>query len=188
MLFRSSVLLLTIVIAISISISSLIFLSDFTISETSSISPELLSDNLHSMSSYIDTLSSTHTYKVESSTYFELYLTESDYNRYLQGLPQLEGARIILHPSNAEQLIDYITPRPSSVVIFPTFTAAAYFPNGFYNYYAGTCDQSCVNDVSFDNFHFDYEESGITAQILYHVGYDFLTDVEIDKNPQLLKN
>jgi len=183
-----SILLLTLVVAISISISSVIFLTDFTSSEISSIPSETLSENLHSMSNYIETLSHTHTYKVETSTYFEIYFTESDYNRYLEGLQQHEGARIILNPSNSEQLIDYLNPRPNSVVIFPTFTAAAYFPNGFYNYYAGTCDQSCVNDVHFDNFHFDYEESGVTAQILYHVGYDFLTDVEVDKNPELLKN
>lgn len=139
------------------------------------------------MDNYIETLSKSHTYKVETSSYFELYFTESDYNRHLDGLRQLEGARLILNPANAPQIIDNLKPNPGTVVIFPTFTAAAYYPNGFYNYYSGSCDQSCVNNISFENFYFDYNESGVTAQILYHLGYDFLTDDEVDKNPELLE-
>jgi hypothetical protein len=173
---------------ISVSILSAISLIDFQTSKYPYDTSEPSSDNSHSMDNYIENLSNTHTYKVETSTYFELYFSESDYTRHLEGLRQLEGARLILYPPNAPQLIDHLKPNPGTVVIFPTFTAAAYYPNGFYNYYYGSCDQSCVNDVNFENFYFDYNESGITAQILYHVGYDFLTDVEVDKNPELLKN
>ena len=150
-------------------------------------SSELLDEPLSIMDNYIENLSKSHTYKVETGVYFELYFTESDYNRHLNGLRQLEGARLILNPSNAPQIIDHLNPNPGTVVIFPTFTAAAYHPNGFYDYYSGSCDQSCVDNVSFENFHFDYNESGVTAQILYHLGYDFLTDDEVDKNPELLE-
>ena len=31
-----------------------------------------------------------------------------------------------------------------TVVIFPTFTGIAYRDNGFYSYYAGQCDESCI--------------------------------------------
>jgi len=185
---KKSIILSVLAVVISVSILSAISLIDFQTSSTSSNISEYLPDNSISMDSYIETLSTTHTYKVETSTYFELYFTESDYARHLEGLRQLEGARLILYPPNASQLIDHLKPNPGTVVIFPTFTAAAYYPNGFYDYYYGSCDQSCVNDVRFENFHFDYNESGVTAQILYHVGYDFLTDVEVDKNPELLKN
>jgi len=185
---KKSIILSVLAVVISVSILSAISLIDFQTSSTSSNISEHLPDNSISMDSYIETLSATHTYKVETSTYFELYFTESDYARHLEGLRQLEGARLILYPPNASQLIDHLKPNPGTVVIFPTFTAAAYYPNGFYDYYYGSCDQSCVNDVRFENFHFDYNESGVTAQILYHVGYDFLTDVEVDKNPELLKN
>ena len=98
-------------------------------------SSELLDEPLSIMDNYIENLSKSHTYKVETDIYFELYFTESDYNRHLDGLRQLEGARLILNPTNAPQIIDQLKPNPGTVVIFPTFTAAAYFPNGFYNYY-----------------------------------------------------
>ena len=185
---KKSIILSVLAFVISVSILSAITVIDFQTSSTSSNISQYFPDNSNSMDSYIETLSTTHTYKVETSTFFELYFTESDYARHLEGLRQLEGARLILYPPNTPQLIDHLKPNPGTVVIFPTFTAAAYYPNGFYNYYSGSCDQSCVDDVSFENFHFDYNESGVTAQILYHVGYDFLTDVEVDKNPELLKN
>ena len=138
------------------------------------------------MDEYIQNLSKTHNYKIETSQYFELYLTKSDFERVNKGLKQLDGAKLILNPLNSDQLLTELKPNDNTVVIFPTFTAAAYYPNGFYSYYYGNCDESCVNNISYENIHFDYEESGITAQILYHVGYNFLTDIDIDKNPKLL--
>ena len=151
-------------------------------------SPEPLPESPRSMDYYIETLSKTHPFKVQTDPYFELHMTKSDYDRFNNGLRQLEGVRLTLNPSNADQLIDELKPNPGTIVIFPIFTAAAYYPYGFYNYYYDTCDDSCITNVSFENFNFDYNESGITAQILYHVGYDFLTDVEVDKNPELLED
>ena len=156
--------------------------------ESLSESPESLSESPMSMDYYIDTLSKTHPFKVQTDPYFELHMTKSDYDRFNNGLRQLDGVRLTLNPSNSDQLIDELKPNNGTVVIFPIFTAAAYFPHGFYNYYYDTCDESCITNVSFENFNFDYNESGITAQILYHVGYDFLTDVQVDKNPELLNN
>ena len=156
--------------------------------ETLPESPETLLETSSSMDYYIETLSKTHPFKVQTDPYFELHMTKSDYDRFNNGLRQLDGVRLTLNPSNADQLIDELKPNTDVVVIFPIFTAAAYYPDGFYNYYSGSCDESCITNVSFKKFNFDYNESGITAQILYHVGYDFLTDAQVDKNPELLDN
>ena len=174
-----------IIVFLSVVISVSLLLTFTTINFQTS---ESLVESYSTMDDYIETLSKSHKYKVETGVYFELYFTESDYNRHLDGLRQLEGARLILNPTNAPQIIDQLKPNPGTVVIFPTFTAAAYYPNGFYDYYYGRCDLTCVNNISFENFNFDYNESGVTAQILYHLGYDFLTDDEVDKNPELLEN
>jgi len=178
---KKSVIIVILSIIISVSLLLTLTSINFQISEPLVEQPLI-------MDTYIENLSKSHTYKVETDVYFELYFTESDYNRHLQGLKQLDGARLSLNPTNAAQLIDNLKPNPDTVVIFPTFTAAAYYPNAFYNYYYGYCDESCITSVSFENFYFDYNESGITAQILYHVGYDFITDVEVDRNPELLEN
>jgi hypothetical protein len=176
---KRNIFIIIFCIMISVFVLSCIFLIDL---ETS----DLLSETSTPMDSYIENISKTHNYEVETSDYFQLYLTKSDLKRVEKGLKQVEGARLILNPSNSDQLIDELKPNDGTVVIFPTFTAAAYSPNGFYSYYYGTCDESCINDISFENFSFDYNQSGITAQILYHVGYDFLTDIQVDKNPELL--
>ena len=85
-------------------------------------------------------------------------------------------------------MIDILKPNDGTVVIYPTFTSIAYHEPGFYTYFRGECDESCIIDVPLVNPEFKYTSSGLTAQILYHVGYDFLTDIEVDKNPELLQN
>ena len=91
--------------------------------------------------------------------------------------------------SVAEKLIDDLKPNGSTVVIYPIFTATAYQNPGFYHYYAGTCNDSCITNLPIPDVPtFDYNSSGNAAQILYHSGYDFLTDIQVDKNPELLQN
>ena len=75
-----------------------------------------------------------------------------------------------------------------AVVIFPIFTAAAYSEPGFYTYFRGECDESCITDVSFDNPPSTYSSSIMGTQMLYDLGYDFVTDIDVDKNPDILKN
>jgi hypothetical protein len=88
----------------------------------------------------------------------------------------------------AKDLIDKLKPNDGSVVIYPIFTSAAYAEPGFYTYYAGNCDESCITDISFEKAEFKYTSTGFLAQLLYLVGYDFLTDIDIDQNPELLQN
>ena len=111
---KKSVIIVILSIIISVSLLLTLTSINFQISEPLVEQP-LLMDN------YIENLSKSHTYKVETGVYFELYFTESDYNRHLQGLRQLEGARLSLNPTNAAQLIDNLKPNPDTVVIFSPF-------------------------------------------------------------------
>jgi len=137
---------------------------------------------------YIENLSLTHNVLAQTTTYFHIYLTFDDFNRVANGGVVMDGIRVIPNESYREQLIEEIMRNDKSVVIYPVFTSAAYKEPGFYTYFAGNCDQSCVTDLSFENPEFQFTSSGGTAQILYHVGYDFLTDIEVDKNPEILKD
>lgn len=75
-----------------------------------------------------------------------------------------------------------------TAVIYPLFTAAAYANDGFYEYYKGKCDKSCLT-VSIKNNHLPrFESSGNALQILKLLGYKIITDVDVDKKPQILKN
>ena len=81
-----------------------------------------------------------------------------------------------------------LTPFPNTVVIFPLFTAAAYNEPGFYTFFRDECDETCIIDVSFDSPPVEFTSSRMATQILYDLGYEFITDVDVDKNPDILKN
>ena len=155
---------------------------------SSNLSEQSLTSVL-TMDDYIQNLSNTHHVKVESTKFFDLYLTPSDMSSIQNNvISPSDGIRIVLNESNSEDFFNELKPNDNSVVVFPVFTSAAYMTGGFYDYYAGNCDESCITDLSFENLIFNYGGSGSSAQILYHAGYDFLTDVQVDRNPDILKN
>ena len=74
----------------------------------------------------------------------------------------------------------------ATIVIFPIFTASAYNSPGFYDYYSKRCDESCLTAPI--KLILRPEIGGNGAQILKLLNYKFLSDIDIDKNPELLKN
>ena len=139
------------------------------------------------MDGYIDSLSATHIMPVTLGVpYFDGYITVNDDLRLQQNLHHVDGLRLELNESFSQQVINSLKPDGNSVVIYPIWTSAAYNEPGFYTYFGGKCDESCITDLSFENPVFGYTSSGLTAQILYNVGYDFLTEIDVDKNPELL--
>ena len=174
--------LLIVISCIAISIS---FLSVLIFSNEPSVN---LPEPSVNMDTYIKNLSSTHQIRVQSTPNFHLYVNPSDFQRLQSDLPIMNGIRLTLNESTSEGFIDEFKSDANAVVIFPVFTAAAYQMNGFYSYYGGNCDESCITNLSFETFNFDYGGSGATSQILYHIGYDFLTDIEVDQNPAILDN
>jgi hypothetical protein len=71
------------------------------------------------------------------------------------------------------------------VVVYPYFTNAAYAEPGFYTYYRGGCDD-CTT-TKFAQPTVLYTSSGIGHQALTLLGYPSITDIEIDKNPDILQ-
>jgi len=165
-----------------------VIVSASVLSMTFVMLPATTSKTTASMSDYVDDLSITHTIKAQSTSNFDLYVTFDDMQRLQNNSMIIDGIRILLNELNSEQLIEDLKPNSGTVVIYPVFTSAAYKQPGFYTYFAGNCDQSCVTDLSFENPEFQFTSSGASAQILYHVGYDFLTDVQVDQNPEILEN
>ena len=119
---------------------------------------------------------------------FDFYLTPKDYPRIVQEKKDqlLDEVRIELKSEHSE-LLDVYGPSVGSVVIYPTFTSAAYSEPGFYTFFRDECDESCITDVSFANPSLGFTSSGIATQLLHIFGYDFISDVDVDKNPQILK-
>jgi len=130
-----------------------------------------------------------HTIKIDTDLeYFEVFFTQRDLNRLEQKLPIPVDGMWLEFKKEHLQVAESLKPNDSTVVIYPIFTSATYKEPGFYTYFRGECDESCIVDLSFENPEIKYTSSGMTTQILYLLGYEFVTDIDVDKNPQILKN
>lgn len=72
------------------------------------------------------------------------------------------------------------------VVIFPSFTLSAYTEPGFYTYYRNECDEKCLTVEINHNLEANYPSSNVGVTILALLGYDVITDIDVDRNPSIL--
>ena len=69
--------------------------------------------------------------------------------------------------------------------IIPLFTASAYSKNGFYDFYSGNCD-TCLTTKIVSTDGLGEQSSANAIKILELLGYDSITDIELDKSPNIL--
>jgi len=72
-----------------------------------------------------------------------------------------------------------------AVVVYPYFTYSAYAEHGFYEYYTGECDDCTTTKLVQPKVL--YTSSGMGHQALTLLGYPSITDVDIDRNPNILQ-
>ena len=92
-----------------------------------------------------------------------------------------------LNPSlmeNYNEIAIWDDPQKAAVVL-PIFTDSAYDSPGFYDYFSGECDWCTTTTIS-DGV-LDYNSSVNGYQLLTLLGYSPITDIDIDKNPSILK-
>ncbi len=86
----------------------------------------------------------------------------------------------------------------NSVVVVPTFTFTAYTEPGFYTFYRGDCneeyhgmlfrDSDCLTtSINYDKPS-DFTASTLGINILHLLDYPLITDIDVDKNPEILSN
>ena len=93
-----------------------------------------------------------------------------------------------LDPKNIEiyNKVGILNDPQNTIVIFPDFTFSAYTDPGFYTYYIGDCDTSCLTTNIESGIR--VEASGNAIQVLSLLGYDFITDKDVDNYPKFLEN
>jgi len=89
---------------------------------------------------------------------------------------------------NIYQEIGNYNSKYKTVFVYPIFTQAAYSKNGFYYFYNKTCGSECLTVTIPDKIHATYSSSAKGANVLQLLNYSFITDIDIDRNPNILKN
>ena len=106
-----------------------------------------------------------------------------------EGITNYKQGHFLLKAENTElyKKIGISDEQHNSVIVVPIFTMTAYGEPGFYNYYRDECDSSCIIDVPIRyESRPTFESSGNAIKVLRLLGYPYITDIEIDKNPEIL--
>ena len=137
------------------------------------------------------------------SDFFDVYCFKDSLNYELRGgnmVPICSSSVIALNTINMDVYDEIaVWNNPQKVaVVYPIFTASAYQGSdpvvptderGFYAYYQGRCDDcTTVEIISESNSQkLAHTSSGMGIQTLSLLGYDTLSDIDIDQNPNMLK-
>ena len=122
---------------------------------------------------------------------FETFVYSGDRKYTNEGIPtsEFQQRHFLLKPENTELYheIGVAFEQHNSVFVVPIFTLSAYAEHGFYNYYRGECGTECLKDIPIRyELRPTFESSANTIKVLRLLGYPYITDIEIDKNPSIL--
>ncbi len=120
---------------------------------------------------------------------FAVTLTEANSVEYTKTIPQDEFSTY--HGSKLPELEYYddyeaLGSDSNTVVIYPIFTQSAYDWGGIHYFLKGTCE-TCITSKIPDYYERSYVSSANGFRILEFLGYETIDDIDVDKNPDLLK-
>lgn len=118
--------------------------------------------------------------KINSTSVFTTWIKTDDYHTK-DGKKIWNKAIFELDPTRN---YDKIKSDKKTVVVYPIFTDSAYSEPGFYTYYRNECDTKCLTIKIQNNF--SPQANPNAVQVLKLLGYSFITDIDVDKNPQVL--
>ncbi len=123
---------------------------------------------------------------------FEVFVYSGEQEYTDKGLPTttFKQQHFLLKPENTElyREIGVGFEQHNSVFVVPIFTMTAYGEPGFYNFFSEECGTECLNDIPIlYESRPTFESSANTIKVLRLLGYPYITDIEIDKNPSILE-
>tara|TARA_B110000467_G_C18256425_1_gene443635 strand:- start:63 stop:983 length:921 start_codon:yes stop_codon:yes gene_type:complete len=178
------------IIIFSIIIMSTVQFGDDELTNAVTIDSKIIrneSSDVITVDKIIEEYHELHTVKMSSTSIFDIYYTEKDAELFrTQAISPENGVKLEFNNKSSE-FYQSLKPNEKTIVVYPIFTAAAYSIPGFYDYYSGDCDESCLTNVSFENPMIEHRSTGMSTMILHGLGYDFITDIDIDKNQEILQ-
>jgi len=129
---------------------------------------------------------------ITDNSIFEIFYYSGDllYNEKEVSSVIVKQHHFLLKPENTElyREIGVGAEQHNSVIVVPIFTMTAYGEPGFYNYFGGECGTECLKDIPIRyESRPTFESSASTIKVLRLLGYPYITDIEIDKNPSILE-
>ena len=126
--------------------------------------------------------------KIEGQLFDIFYERDSLENPFgLTGYVRLNTILYFQLNDEKSKIYDLIKSDGKTAVVVPMYTFSAYSKNGFYDYFTEKCDEVCLTVPYREDLVANYESSLNGATILKLLGYDLITDIEVDKNPNILK-
>lgn len=117
---------------------------------------------------------------------FKIYTYEKDF--YFENdvpIPKDSHFELKSDVSNVADIL-YDSKKQNSVVIVPILTSSAYWEPGFYTFFRGECDDSCLTTkIEYSKF-LGYSASSNAVKILSLLGYPLIYDVDVDNDPNIL--
>ena len=125
--------------------------------------------------------------KLDIPSLFNIYGFEDQFEM-INGKKTWINVQFELIPENTE-LYEKLKPNPNekTIVIYPTFTSVAYDEPGFYTYYRGDCAEECLTQKIPKDSTLNFFSSGNAFQVLSLLGYDSISDLDVDKQPSILE-
>ena len=127
-----------------------------------------------------------------ASTIFDVYVYSKEKNieKSTPDNPIYLEQYLYTNPDNSalyEQL-GWNSGLQKTVVVVPIFTKTAYGYSGFYDYYTNQCDTRCINSIPIQyELPMGYTSSTNAIKVLSALDYPMITDIEIEKDPNILK-
>ncbi len=127
-------------------------------------------------------------YPLDDFQYFYLYTDKNKIFVSPDGLAIPESINYIPKKESKKTFeeVGLFNESQNTVVIVPIFTANAYSNPGFYHYYYDKCDERCLT-ISIQDRVYGETSSGGAVEILKFLQYEMITDIDVDKNPEILK-
>jgi len=126
--------------------------------------------------------------KINASEIFDVWTYEKDlYLEFGESVSRDIHFRLIEENEQLYKDIGIVGDDVNAIVILPVFTSAAYSENGFYKYYNDRCDECTSVKIVENNYLRYFEASQMGARVLETLGYKTITDIDLDKNPNIIK-
>ena len=123
-----------------------------------------------------------------SSEIFDVWSYENDVMLEFEKLVT-KDIHLILIEENKQLYKDVgvVDQNVNTIVVLPVFTSTAYSENGFYEYFFDRCENCTTVKILENNYLLFGQASQMGARVLETLGYKTITDIDLDKNPNILK-